>query len=191
MRDRAVGLPRISASSWCRRQELIVFYWVFSVAGYNFKNTSLFNRPPLVMRVVIYELIHELRDFCFAEELCGKFSHYCFLLCIRGRSHSRYVALLILVTAKNLDTGSRQFVSIILITTLQSHFTDQFENFADDRYLSNILQVATCFWPQLLLESFHAVWSHFSSGCSDIVHGIYNVVIFPKWLNLLAPELFF
>ena len=137
------------------------------------------------MRVVIYELIHELRDFCVAKEFCGKFSHWCFLLCIRGRSHSGYVALLSLEARHRQD--SRQGIAavfiIILITTLQSHFTDQFDNFVDDRFLSNFLQVAACFWSQLLPEPFHAVWSHFSSGYSDIIYDIHNIVIFPKCLN--------
>jgi hypothetical protein len=43
-----------------------------------------------------------------------------------------------LVTGRTLATGSWQF-NIILINTVQYRFIAQFDNFVDDRFLSNFL----------------------------------------------------
>ena len=78
MWEQAVGLLWTSAPSWHRGQELIVFCWVFSVLGCHIKNTSLCRRALLVVRVIIYELSHDLRDHSetVSEELWRNFSYW-------------------------------------------------------------------------------------------------------------------
>jgi hypothetical protein len=108
-----------------------------SVTGYHVKNTSLCLIASLPIRVIIDELVHDLRDRgdVIVEEFCGEVSNWCFLFCIKGFRFTLDALLcqiLKFIIAKTLTMGLQQFLNMVVINILQSCFIGQFNNILDD-----------------------------------------------------------